>query len=114
LALPQLFVAGAGRRKAGAKGEGIFTFVFGGRVCDGAFSDGGARPGAGYGFPSPMSAIGSQSDLHFTIGLYCIKGVPMTGASSNPPVGVPFDTKTWGYQISVTTNAIGEKVFIHP
>jgi len=67
-----------------------------------------------YDFPSPMSAIGSQSDLHFTIGLYCIKGVPMTGASSNPPVGVPFDTKTWGYQISVTTNAIGEKVFIHP
>ncbi len=65
-------------------------------------------------FPTPMSAVGSQSDLSFTIGLYCIKGVPMTGAASNPPVGVPFDTKTWGLQISVTTNAAGEMVFIHP
>jgi hypothetical protein len=65
-------------------------------------------------FPSPMSAVGAQCDLNFTIGLYCIKGVPMTGAASNPPVGVPFDTKTWGLQISVTTNAAGEKVFIHP
>jgi len=67
-----------------------------------------------YDNPSPISAVGSQVDLHFTIGLYCIKGVPLTGASTNPPVGVPFDTKTWGYQITVTTNAAGEIIFIHP
>ena len=48
------------------------------------------------------------------MGLYCAKGVPTSGASQNVYVGEPFFVNNWVYQFTAITNAMGEKVFIHP
>lgn len=58
--------------------------------------------------------VGVVCDLQFKTGVYCIKGVPTTGASLNTGVGIPFSENTWLYQMTITTNAAGEKVFTHP
>jgi hypothetical protein len=58
--------------------------------------------------------VGTKCDLHFSTGIYCSKGVPTTGAESNPPVGVPFHTYDWVYQVTVITNGAGEIKFTHP
>lgn len=59
-------------------------------------------------------SVGSKCDLQFKIGIYCTQGVPLTGASVNVGVGVPFSERAWLFQFTATTNAVGEKVFTHP
>lgn len=59
-------------------------------------------------------SVGSKCDLQFKIGIYCTRGVPLAGASVNVGVGIPFSERTWLFQFTATTNAIGEKVFTHP
>jgi len=58
--------------------------------------------------------VGVKCDVSFAIGLYCTNGVPSSGAASQPAIGTSFDTKTWDYRVTVTTNAAGAKVFTHP
>ena len=63
--------------------------------------------------PSPVYDVNEQCDLHFITGVYCIKGVPTTGASSMPSIGIPFDSKTWDYKIFVIRDESGKKVYTH-
>ena len=62
----------------------------------------------------PNYNIGVKCDVNFQIGVYCTNDVPTTGAASQPSLGTPFDTKTWDYRVTVTTNAAGTKIFTHP
>jgi len=48
------------------------------------------------------------------MGLYCTKGIPMTGASVNVDVGIPFWENVWFFQYTVKTDAMGNKVITHP
>lgn len=65
--------------------------------------------------PRPVDfLVGTKCDLYFATGIYCSKGVPTTGAESNPPVGTPFHTYDWVYQVTVITNGAGEINFTHP
>ena len=58
--------------------------------------------------------VGVKCDVSFNIGLYCTNGVPGSGAASQPALGTPFNTKTWDYKVTVTTNDSGNKIFTHP
>ena len=62
--------------------------------------------------PGPAKAVwtGSVFSVDFTIGIYCTNEVPMSGCAAQPSTGTPFDTATWDYKVSVTTNG----TFTHP
>lgn len=73
----------------------------------------------GYHFIADMPihepyVAGQKTELYFTDGLYCTKGVPVTGAHTQPTLGIPFETKTWDNLTTATTNAAGTMVFTHP
>lgn len=57
---------------------------------------------------------GQKTELYFTVGLYCIKGIPDSGAHTQPELGIPFETKTWDNLTTATTNAAGTMSFTHP
>ncbi|MDD4016430.1 MAG: hypothetical protein PHV28_00665 [Kiritimatiellae bacterium] len=63
--------------------------------------------------PNPFDS-GTKCDMQFRTGIYCIKGVPETGAANQPYVGTPFEEKTWVYQVTVTNDASGNLIFTHP
>jgi hypothetical protein len=48
--------------------------------------------------------------LDFETGIYCVNQVPTSGASIQPDVGTPFETMSWEYKVTVTTNG----AFTHP
>ncbi len=62
----------------------------------------------------PGPALSSETNCvykaDFTIGIYCALQVPTSGCAAQPSTGTPFDTKTWDYKVTVTTNA----TFTHP
>ena len=60
--------------------------------------------------PALSSETGCVYNVDFTIGLYCTNEVPRSGCAAQPSTGTPFDTKTWDYKVSVTTNG----TFTHP
>jgi len=60
--------------------------------------------------PALSAETGSVYNVDFTIGIYCTNEVPTSGCAAQPSTGTPFDTATWDYKVTVTTNG----TFTHP